>query len=505
MEAHSKARLVESPSMERGVTATVSRSEIEGTLGSSDPAVLVLDIARRKEPESADVEAHILEIELEKTDLEQILRTASGDAIELRFDQDELEHALDSGDVDAHGLREKALILTVAAATAAGVAGHATAMPAVEGGGAPAAVSAPISDVVSGGPPARSRRLPRRSATSSAAARPPSRPPSRSSPAMSSAAVLAPTQAAAESSPLISDVVSGGPAPAQATESQFASDVVSGGPVPDCRRRPNVASPAHQATSVERRPGPWSRRPSRSSPATSSAAARPPFRRPSRSSPATSSAAARPPFRRPSRLAAAEEESPSRPPMLRWERDWAESRSSSPAPASPRPGDRGPHSSASQAESRPRAPLTRGPRPFSVCYHWHPRRKPCFSVFPTALGERGFCEVDGAERRENRGRGRGRRGAPEHDVPGADRRAWTTTVLAKISGKMRKHYIRILPGDKVKVELSPYDLTRGRIHVQTPMKVRASVKPMCERCRVIKRHGTTMVICTNPRHKQRQG
>ena len=36
-------------------------------------------------------------------------------------------------------------------------------------------------------------------------------------------------------------------------------------------------------------------------------------------------------------------------------------------------------------------------------------------------------------------------------------------VLAKISGKMRKHYIRILPGDKVKVELSPYDLTRGRI------------------------------------------
>jgi translation initiation factor IF-1 len=36
-------------------------------------------------------------------------------------------------------------------------------------------------------------------------------------------------------------------------------------------------------------------------------------------------------------------------------------------------------------------------------------------------------------------------------------------VLGHISGKMRKHYIRILPGDKVKVELSPYDLTRGRI------------------------------------------
>lgn len=36
-------------------------------------------------------------------------------------------------------------------------------------------------------------------------------------------------------------------------------------------------------------------------------------------------------------------------------------------------------------------------------------------------------------------------------------------ILAHISGKLRMNYIRILPGDKVKVELSPYDLTRGRI------------------------------------------
>ncbi len=36
-------------------------------------------------------------------------------------------------------------------------------------------------------------------------------------------------------------------------------------------------------------------------------------------------------------------------------------------------------------------------------------------------------------------------------------------VLAHISGKMRMHYIRILPGDRVQVELSPYDLSRGRI------------------------------------------
>ncbi len=36
-------------------------------------------------------------------------------------------------------------------------------------------------------------------------------------------------------------------------------------------------------------------------------------------------------------------------------------------------------------------------------------------------------------------------------------------VLAHVSGKMRMHYIRILPGDRVRLEISPYDLTRGRI------------------------------------------
>jgi len=36
-------------------------------------------------------------------------------------------------------------------------------------------------------------------------------------------------------------------------------------------------------------------------------------------------------------------------------------------------------------------------------------------------------------------------------------------ILAHISGKMRMHYIKILPGDKVAIEMSPYDLTKGRI------------------------------------------
>ncbi|MCL2444492.1 translation initiation factor IF-1 [Candidatus Saccharibacteria bacterium] len=37
------------------------------------------------------------------------------------------------------------------------------------------------------------------------------------------------------------------------------------------------------------------------------------------------------------------------------------------------------------------------------------------------------------------------------------------TIIAHMSGKMRKHYIRLVPGDRVEVELTPYDLTKGRI------------------------------------------
>lgn len=109
-------------------------------------------------------------------------------------------------------------------------------------------------------------------------------------------------------------------------------------------------------------------------------------------------------------------------------------------------------------------------------------------------------------------------------------------VLGHISGKLRMNYIRILPGDKVTLELSPYDLSKGRIiwrdkqnltknqeqylHFricdgillgrffvkgEKKMKVRASVKPICEKCKVIKRKGTIRIICENPKHKQRQG
>ena len=106
-------------------------------------------------------------------------------------------------------------------------------------------------------------------------------------------------------------------------------------------------------------------------------------------------------------------------------------------------------------------------------------------------------------------------------------------VLAHVSGRMRKNFIRILPGDRVAVELSPYDLNRGRIvyryksprrlenrartssflrrgslrrgEEEAHMKVRASVKPICDKCKVIHRRGVVRVICENAKHKQRQG
>ena len=52
-------------------------------------------------------------------------------------------------------------------------------------------------------------------------------------------------------------------------------------------------------------------------------------------------------------------------------------------------------------------------------------------------------------------------------------------VLCHISGKMRKNFIRILPGDRVAVELSPYDLTRGRIVQPTSTRQRSPRACMC--------------------------
>ena len=79
-------------------------------------------------------------------------------------------------------------------------------------------------------------------------------------------------------------------------------------------------------------------------------------------------------------------------------------------------------------------------------------------------------------------------------------------ITAHISGKMRMHYIKILPGDKVRVEMSPYDLSKGRIETLKDMKVRASVKKRTPDSKIVRRKGRLYVINKkNPKYKQRQG
>ncbi len=72
----------------------------------------------------------------------------------------------------------------------------------------------------------------------------------------------------------------------------------------------------------------------------------------------------------------------------------------------------------------------------------------------------------GKKKKEQKEKGIVVEGTVEEALPNAMFKVKLDTgheVLAHVSGKMRMHFIRILPGDRVKVELSPYDLTRGRI------------------------------------------
>ena len=68
-------------------------------------------------------------------------------------------------------------------------------------------------------------------------------------------------------------------------------------------------------------------------------------------------------------------------------------------------------------------------------------------------------------------------------------------LLCNISGKMRMNFIHILLGDKVRVEISPYDLTKG-----------TSIKKRSDDCKIVRRKGRLYVICKkNPKFKMRQG
>jgi hypothetical protein len=137
----------------RGVTATLRRSDIqEAARSGAGPAELVLDVRRGQ---GADVEAHSIAVEWSPADLERLLGDREADEVTIAFDRVEMAEAIDAeADVEAHGLREKALVLTVVAVSAASTAGVAQARPAAVPTGtaatvaaAPAAAQAPAATI----------------------------------------------------------------------------------------------------------------------------------------------------------------------------------------------------------------------------------------------------------------------------------------------------------------------------------------------------------------------
>jgi hypothetical protein len=127
-ETSGSATLVESaPEIEaQGMTTTLPRAEVEEALRSEDgPIELFLDVLR-----PTDDEARTIRVAWDHDDLERILEASSGETVTLAFDRQELERAFD--DVEGHGLRERALVLSVAVATAA--AGASAAGAAVDSG-----------------------------------------------------------------------------------------------------------------------------------------------------------------------------------------------------------------------------------------------------------------------------------------------------------------------------------------------------------------------------------
>jgi hypothetical protein len=125
-----RAKLVDADALDgQGVTATIPRDEIEAALAMEEPADLVLEVA----PPAG--EPRTVSVAWEPADLERLLDDTSGDAVTFSFRADELERAFEDPEFEGHGLRERALVLTVAAAAAAGAAaGVASATPTDEMG-----------------------------------------------------------------------------------------------------------------------------------------------------------------------------------------------------------------------------------------------------------------------------------------------------------------------------------------------------------------------------------
>ena len=105
---------------ERGLTATVTRREIEEAVGTAQgQPELLLDVRLSGGNGDGRVENRRVAIEWERADLEALLRQAQGESVTFAIDSDSLARALETSEVEAHGIREAAAALTVALAVAA--------------------------------------------------------------------------------------------------------------------------------------------------------------------------------------------------------------------------------------------------------------------------------------------------------------------------------------------------------------------------------------------------
>ena len=136
-EVAGTAKLVDTAAVGTGnaLTATLPRSDIEAALQDDAGADLFLEIARIQNGERND---RRIKVEWSREDLEKLLQSSSGDTVSCTFDADELERMLNDPDFEAHGIKEKAAVVTVAVAAAfAATGGAAYAQTSIDGGSTP--------------------------------------------------------------------------------------------------------------------------------------------------------------------------------------------------------------------------------------------------------------------------------------------------------------------------------------------------------------------------------
>lgn len=124
-EIPARAALVPAPDVAEGLTTFVSRDEVKRAIqGSNGPLELVLDVTRFEDGDPAETRS--VAVAWERKDLEQLLGQTEGEQVLLTFDGKALRDAFEA-DFEAHGLREKAVVLAVAGAAVAGITAGAAA------------------------------------------------------------------------------------------------------------------------------------------------------------------------------------------------------------------------------------------------------------------------------------------------------------------------------------------------------------------------------------------